>query len=207
MAGCDCQVEVKDREQARVLWWLLAINGLMFLVEFALGLWADSTALIADALDMLADASVYGIGLYAVGRATTVKVHAARLSGWMQILLGLGVFAEVLRRLLFGSEPDPGYMVIVGFVALVANFICVLLIAKQRNGEVHMRASWIFTKNDLIANLGVILAGGLVYWLGSNWPDLVIGSLVSLLVVRGGVMILKEARAESQNSCSQGRCD
>ena len=162
MTGCGCEVEIKDKSERRVLIALLLINGFMFVTELGIGWWAQSTALIADALDMLADAMVYGVGLYAVGKPLLIKTHAARLSGTLQVLLGLLVLADILRRLVVGSEPVSTLMMGMGFIALLANVTCLILIAKHREGEVHMRASWIFSKNDVIANLGVILAGGLV---------------------------------------------
>ncbi len=195
MAGCDCEVEIKDKSERHVLVALLLINGVMFVAEFAVGWWAQSTALIADAFDMLADAMVYGVGLYAVGRSLLVKAHAAHISGSLQILLGLLVLVDIVRRLIVGSEPVSTLMMGMGVIALIANVTCLVLIARHREGEVHMRASWIFSKNDVIANLGVILAGGLVAWTGSRLPDLVIGLLVALIVIRGGVLILQDAKA------------
>ncbi|HEB58054.1 MAG TPA: cation transporter [Gammaproteobacteria bacterium] len=198
MSGCGCNIEIQDREQRRVLILLLAINGVMFLAEFGLGILSESTALIADSLDMLADAGVYGIGLYAVGRAAGHKIRAASLSGLFQILLGLGVLVDILRRAILGSEPESWMMMAVGAVALVANIACLALIARHREGEVHMRASWIFSKNDVIANLGIILGGVLVHLLDSRYPDIVIGLAIVLLVIHGGIHILREARQEAR---------
>jgi cation diffusion facilitator family transporter len=195
MAGCDCKVEPGGGAQKRVLVSLLAINAAMFITEIVCGVVADSTGLIADSLDMLADALVYGISLYAVGRESSVKVRAARLSGVFQITLAAGVLVDVARRWLYGSEPESGFMLAVGGVALAANLTCLKLISKHREGEVHMRASWIFSKNDVLANLGVIIAGISVRFSGSRWPDLMIGFLIAALVFRGGVAILKDARA------------
>jgi Co/Zn/Cd efflux system component len=194
MSGCGCEIEVKDRSERRVLIQLLVINAFMFLLELSVGWWAQSTALIADALDMLADAMVYGVGLYAVGRALSVKAHAARMSGWLQIILGLLVLLDILRRLIMGSEPVSTLMMAMGLLALVANIICLVLISAHRNGAIHMRASWIFSKNDVIANTGVILAGALVGWTGSRYPDLIIGLIVASVVTHGGVRILKESK-------------
>ena len=168
----------------------------MFIIEIVAGIVADSTALIADSLDMLADATVYTIGLYAVGRSLVAKAKAAHISGVFQVALGAGVLIDIVRRLILGSEPESFMMIAVGAVALIANTICLLLIYKHRQGEVHMRASWIFSKNDVIANTGVIGGGVLVMWLGSSWPDLLIGLLISLVVIRGGFQIIKEAREE-----------
>ena len=198
MAGCNCEVKIDNREQSRILIILLGINALMFLLEITLGILSESTALIADSLDMLADATVYAIGLYAVGRSATAKISAASFSGVFQILLGLSVSFDVLRRLIWGSEPESWLMIVIGIAALIANTICLLLISKHRDGEVHMRASWIFSKNDVIANLGIIIGGGLVYLLDSRFPDLIIGMLISILVIHGGIHILKEASREKQ---------
>lgn len=203
MAGCGCDVEINDKSERRVLIILLLINGIMFATELGVGWWAQSTALIADAMDMLADAMVYGIGLYAVGKSLLVKVHAARLSGGLQVLLGLLVLTDILRRLVMGSEPVSALMMGMGVVALIANVTCLVLIARHRESEVHMRASWIFSKNDVIANLGVILAGALVAWSGSRLPDLVIGFLVALVVMRGGLMILQDAKATRKQHLKQ----
>jgi len=195
VTGCGCEIEIQDKSERRVLIALLLINGIMFVAELGVGWWAQSTALIADALDMLADAMVYGVGLYAVGKSLLVKTRAARLSGSLQVLLGLLVLVDIVRRLIVGSEPVSTLMMGMGLLALIANVTCLILIAKHREGEVHMRASWIFSKNDVIANLGIILAGGLVAWTGSRLPDLVIGLLVALIVIRGGILILQDAKA------------
>lgn len=141
MSGCDCEVEIKDQSESKTLLILLAINGVMFFVEFGLGLYSDSTALIADSLDMLADASVYGIALYAVGRSIKTRISAAHISGLFQVILGLGVLADISRRLIVGSEPVSMFMIGIGIVALIANLVCLKLIYKHRTGDVHMRAS------------------------------------------------------------------
>lgn len=200
MSGCGCEVEIKDQSQRQVLYWLLGINATMFVIEMGIGLLADSTALIADSLDMLADAVVYGVALYAIGKSLLHKANAARISGFFQMALGLLIIIDIVRRSFYGSEPVSGLMMAMGAVALVANVICLVIIRKQRNEEVHMRASWIFSANDVIANLGVIFAGVLVFWLDSRWPDLVIGVIVSCVVLRGAKMILEEAGNERQRA-------
>ena len=196
MSDCDCSIEVQSRQQVRVLITLLAINASMFVVEVVTGILAESTGLIADSLDMLADAVVYGVGLYAVGRAASAKIRAAFVSGYFQMALALIVAFDVSRRAVFGSEPEPAYMVLVGLVALVANVVCLKLIAKHRDGGVHMRASWIFSKNDVIANVGVVLSGGLVYVTGIRWPDLAVGIAIAYIVFRGALAIIADAQRE-----------
>ncbi len=197
MSGCDCHIEVTQKEQQRTLVLLLAINGVMFVIEFVFGLIGQSTGLISDAIDMLADALVYAVGLYAVGKSINVKVRAVHISGIFQIMLAMGVLSDVARRYLFGSEPESMFMIGFGLLALAANIWCLSLIAKHRHGEIHMRASWIFSKNDVIANSGVILGGLLVYLLDSNLPDLLIGFAIVLIVIRGGISMIKEAGNES----------
>jgi len=193
--GCnDLPNRPNDADQARALWWLLAINGVMFFAELLAGIFGDSTALIADSIDMLADATVYAIALFAVGRAATVKHRVAHLSGIIEIALGASVLLEVIRRLISGSEPQPAYMIAVGIVALIANGACLMLIQRHRHGDIHMRASWIFSKNDVIANIGVITAGTLVLLTNSPWPDLIIGLIIAIVVVRGGWQIITESK-------------
>jgi Co/Zn/Cd efflux system component len=177
--------------ERRVLSWLLLINAAMFVGELGFGFAAQSTGLIADSLDMLADATVYGLSLYAVGHAVGRQKRAARASGVMQALLAAGVMAEVGRRAITGSEPVEAMMIGVAVVALIANLACVALLAAHRQGGVHMRASWIFSTNDALANLGVIVAGVLVMVTGSAVPDLMIGTIIAGIVLSGAIRILR----------------
>jgi len=179
-----------DAAEARTLRLLLAINAVMFFVEMTWGLIAQSTGLVADSLDMFADAAVYGLALYAVGRAAALKTRAAHLAGWLQMILALGALAEVVRRAVFGSEPESSLMMGVGAVALVANVTCLVLIAKKRDRGAHMKASYIFSANDVIANMGVIVAGALVTWTASPYPDLVVGTIIAVIVLTGAKRIL-----------------
>jgi len=185
----DAQQEAQ--KESGILKWLLAINGIMFVIEITIGWWAQSTGLIADSLDMFADAAVYGVALYAVGRSTRLKLRSAHFSGWLQLMLAFGALSEVVRRFMFGSEPASVLMMSMGLAALAANVLCLVLIAKSRNRGAHMKASWIFSANDVIANLGVILAGGLVAWTGSRYPDLVIGLIIGVAVLNGARRILQ----------------
>ncbi|MFN3236513.1 MAG: cation transporter [Pseudomonadales bacterium] len=180
----------EEAQEARILRWLLAINATMFLLEFGVGIAAQSTGLIADSMDMFADAAVYGVSLYAVGKAASLKLKAAHISGWLQLALAAGVLIEVLRRALYGSEPVSELMMGMGLVALAANVCCLLLIFKSRNQGAHMKASWIFSANDVLANAGVITAGILVAITGSQLPDLVIGVIIGLVVLNGARRIL-----------------
>ncbi|MFI7959990.1 cation transporter, partial [Acinetobacter baumannii] len=177
-------------EQAKVLKILLAINAALFVIEFISGLIAASTGLIADSLDMFADAAVYGIALYTVGKAAKYQVKAAHFAGWIQLFLAITVIVDVIRRFILGSEPESLLMIVIGFLALIANVACLYLISGHKDGGAHMKASWIFSANDVIVNLGVIIAGFLVALTGSAYPDLVIGIIVSLFVLNGARKIL-----------------
>ena len=183
--------KANEVQEKKVLMWLLAINAVMFVVEIILGWMAQSAGLIADSLDMFADAAVYGLALYAVSHSLKMKLRAAHLSGWLQMILALGALSEVLRRFVFGSDPASTLMVSVCLVALMANVTCLMLIFKSRDGGAHMKASWIFSANDVIANLGVIFAGVLVAWTGSRYPDLVIGVIIGVIVLTGARRILQ----------------
>lgn len=192
--SCDCHPGPANQAQRGVLVTLLAINGTMFLLEIVVGVVAQSSGVIADSLDMLADALVYGVGLYAVGKAAAIKQRAACWAGVFQLLLATSIVVDVIRRAVFGSEPHSTLMMVVSTVALVANGYCFWLLQKHRNGEVHMRASWIFTRTDVIANLGVVVAGLLVRLTDSRWPDLIVGAAIALVVIRGGFEILADAK-------------
>ncbi len=177
--------------EQRVLIWLLAINATLFVIELSAGWWAHSAGLIADAMDMFADAAVYAVALYAVDRAARHKLTAARLSGGLQMLLAFGALAETARHMLTGAAPAGVAMVGIATLALAANIACLLLIYRHRHAGVHMRASYIFSANDVLANLGVIAAGLLVSWTASPWPDWIIGTLIGLLVLSGALRILR----------------
>ena len=194
--SCDCHREDDVEIQRHVLVLLLAINATMFCLEVVAGILANSTALLADSLDMFADAAIYGIALYAVGKAHSAKRRAALTSGIFQGILGLIVVGEVIRHFLYGSEPASLVMITVGAAAVAANVSCLWILRKQRRGEVHMRASWIFTRTDALANLGTILAGGLVLATRSALPDLIVGAAISLIVLFGSSEIIRDAASE-----------
>ena len=184
-------VKQVDKKEAKILIWLLMINAIMFVIELTVGLISQSAGLIADSLDMFADAAVYGIALYAVGKSSQLKHRAAHISGWLQVVLALGVLGEVARRFIFGSEPISALMIGFGVIALIANVWCLMLIFKSKDSGSHMKASWIFSANDVIANAGVIMAGFLVAVTGSAYPDLIIGFIIAIIVLNGARRILQ----------------
>jgi len=177
--------------QRVVLIRLLAINAAMFVVEMLAGWWAASAGLLADGLDMLADASVYGVALLAVGRGARARARAARWAGVTQLLLACTVFAGLLERLGSGVETLGPVMMYVAMLALAANATCLWLISARREQGAHMRASYIFSASDVLANLGVVLAGALVAWTGQAWPDWLIGAAIGTMVLLGAIRILR----------------
>ncbi|RNI28569.1 cation transporter [Rufibacter latericius] len=182
--------------ERKLLLLVLGINAAFFLLEITTGFLAKSMGLIADSLDMLADALVYGLSLWAVGSTLSRQKNIAKLSGYFQLGLAVLGFAEVVRRFL-GAEALPDFWTMIGVsaFALIGNSVSLYLLQKSQSKGAHMKASMIFTSNDVIANLGVILAGVLVYFTHSALPDLVIGVLVFLLVARGAFRILSLAKS------------
>ncbi|RCW39060.1 MULTISPECIES: cation transporter [Marinilabilia] len=178
--------------QSKLLWTVLIINFAFFILEITTGFISKSMGLVADSLDMLADAFVYGLSLWAVGSTVIRKKKVAKLSGYFQLALALLGLTEVIRRFIsFEEVPDFQTMIIVSVLALIANSVCLYLLQKSKSEEAHMKATMIFTSNDIIINTGVIVAGILVLLTQSKYPDLIIGAIVFLIVVRGAFRILK----------------
>lgn len=185
--------EIEDEiNQKKILWIVLVINFVFFLIEIVTGLISNSIGLVADSLDMLADAFVYGISLYAVGSTIQRKKKVATVAGIFQLTLAIIGFVEVLRRFLgFEKIPDFQTMILVSIFAAIANGSCLYLLQKSKSKEAHIKASMIFTSNDVIINIGVITAGVLVLTLNSQLPDLIIGAIVFVIVISGAIRILK----------------
>lgn len=179
-------------EERKLLWTVLIINVSFFLIEILTGIVADSMGLVADSLDMLADGMVYGLALVAVGGSIARKKNIAKFAGYFQIILAMLGFSEVVRRIAgFEKMPDFVLMMTVSFFALIANAVCLYLLQKGKSKEAHMQASMIFTSNDIIINIGVVVAGGLVFLTESKFPDLIVGIIVFIIVGQGALKILK----------------
>lgn len=174
---------------------LLLLNGGMFVVETVAGWRAESMGLVADGLDMGADGAVYLLALLAIGASESRKLAAARFAGNVQLALAALAMLEVLRRLVVGSAPEPPVMIGVSLAAVVVNVVCLLVLRRHRDGEVHLQAAWIFSATDVQANLAVLAAALLVAWTGSPMPDLVIGVVICWLVLRGALRIRARVRA------------
>ena len=202
MAGygdkCGSDLEHATRHERRILIIVLLINAGMFVAEFSAGLVSGSTALLADSLDMLADAIIYALGLFALGRARHWRGRVAFTSGVLQLLLGLGVVFEAFWKMLADGLPDAATMGLFGVIALLANTLCFVLLTRFRDGDINLRATWICSRNDMIGNVGVLLAAALVTWTGSSIPDIVIGLAIAAVVIHSAWRILIEAKAQLQ---------
>lgn len=207
MSGCGCSsVAAETAAQRSTLMIALALNAAMFVVEVTAGVIASSTGLIADGLDMLADASAYAVALLAIGRTAQFKARAATLSGAVLLILGAVVLLDVARRAIFGSEPEGVTMIVVAAIALAVNGTVLRLLGKYRDGEVHLRATWIFTRADVVANAAVILSGLAVLATGVRALDLVVGAGIGLYVIREAFEILGDARAARRNALAPDAC-
>lgn len=194
MSDCGCHAEANTAAERRVLWIALALNAAMAIIGSLAGWWAQSTGLLADALDMLSDATAYAVGLAAIGRSARFKQRAAGVSGSLLLLLGVGVLVEVGRRAWFGSEPIGWPIVATALVSLAVNLTVLRMLRPFRTGEVHLRATWIFTRADVVANIGVVISGVVILATGWRSPDLVVGALIGLYVCKEALEILSEAR-------------
>ena len=203
MSDCGCHHEAKSAQERRILTIALVLNAAMAVIGGVAGWMGQSTGLLADALDMLSDATAYAIGLVAIGRGARFKANAAWLSGSVLLVLGLGLLLEVGRRVFQGAEPLSGWMIGTACLSLVVNLTVLRMLAPLKSGEVHLRATWIFTRADVVANVGVVVAGLLVLVLASPYPDYVIGTLIGLYVIKEALEILsdaRKARSESKSS-------
>lgn len=189
---CDVGMEIQGH-QRRTLQIVLWINAAMFVVEATAGLVAGSTALLADSVDMLGDAIVYGFSLYVIARGPMWQARAALLKGGIMALFGLGVLAQVILRLVRGGVPSADVMGGVGLLVLVANTVCLALLWRRRGDDVNMRSAWLCSRNDVVANAGVLVAAATVGVSGSAWPDLLVGLAIASLFAQSAVGVIRQA--------------
>jgi Co/Zn/Cd efflux system component len=196
----DCTVDALRARQAATLKVVLWINAAMFVVELAAGLIAGSVALLADSLDMLGDALVYGFSLYVVGRGNLWKARAAAAKAGVMGLFGVFVLAQLVYKLVHPQPPLFETMGAVGFLALVANGVCFGLLWRHRVGDINMSSVWLCSCNDLIANVSVLLAAVAVWVTASHWPDIAVGALICAVFLRSAFLVAREARAQLRSS-------
>lgn len=184
-----------ESKQRKALWWVLGINFAFFVIEMATGLISRSMGLVADSLDMLADALVYGMSLMVIGAVAYKKIRVAKFSGYFQIALAMFGMIEVVKRFIeHESIPNDTVMIVVSILALCANAVSLVILQRTKSNEAHIQASIIFSSNDVVINLGVIVAGLLVKWLDTQIPDLVVGTIIFGIVISGAVRILSIAK-------------
>ena len=184
----------------RVLWIAFAINGGMFAAEIVAGMLAGSAALQADALDFFADASNYAISLFVLSRSLKWRAGAAWIKGASMGLFGLWVLGTIIWHMAYGAVPHAPTMGVIGTLALLANLICLILLMAFRDGDANMRSVWICSRNDVIANMAVLLAALGVFGTGTGWPDFIVASLMAVLALQGAATILRDATSEWRNA-------
>ena len=191
-----CEIRAIPERQRRVLVVVLCINAVMFAAELWAGLLAHSTALLADSVDMLGDAIVYGFSLYVVARGRRWQARAAVLKGAIMAMFGVGVLTEVAMKILRGVTPAADVMSAVGVIALAANIVCLWLLWRHKDDDVNMGSAWLCSRNDVVANGGVLLAAAGVALTGSAWPDVAIGLIIASLFGASAVKILRDGLVE-----------
>lgn len=200
-AGDDCCSAKGDEIAAlgehadvrRVLVIVLAINLLMFFAEFGAGLVARSTALMADSIDMLGDALVYALSLYALNRSLRWRAGAALVKAAVIAAFGIWVFVEVVRKLMGDVTPTAETMGIFGAIALIANLACLAMLYRFRNRDVNLSSTFECSRNDVIANTGVLVAAGGVAYFNAGWPDILVGGIIAVLFFWSAIRVLSEA--------------
>jgi len=204
MADCcndkeDALTAMRDA-QSRTLKLVLAVNAIMFLGEFGVGIVANSTALLAESLDMLGDAIVYGFSLFVVTRDDLWKARAAWFKGGIMMLFGLFVLGEAALKFVSPVVPASNLMALMGVIALAANAWCLLVLTRHREEDVNMRSVWLCSRNDIIANTSVLAAAGGVFLLGSHWPDLIVGLAIATLFIRSAFTVFEDARTTTRTA-------
>lgn len=193
-------LDAKVSAERRTLWIVLLLNAAIAAGFFVTGLIGDSSALIANGVDNLSDTAVYALSLIALSHGPTWKTRAATVSGVMLLIFAVGILIDVGRRYVQGSDPIGPTMMVMSAIAGVVNYVCLRLLQKLKQPDVNLRAATTFSFNDFISNGGILIAGALVLWLGTNWPDLLVGLATALIAIKGGIEILRDARAETKTN-------
>jgi cation diffusion facilitator family transporter len=190
-------------EHRQILVLVLAINASLFVVEAIAGILANSTALLADSLDMFGDAVVYGFSLYVLGRSSQWKAKAALAKGAIMALFGVGVLLEVIHKIVSGAVPVAETMGLIGTMVLIGNGICFLLLYRHRSDDLNMRSTWLCSRNDIIANVAVLVAAAAVGIFDAAWPDILVGAAIAALFLKSALTVLTESVYELRSPGSQ----
>lgn len=193
---CDdkaCEIEALRNRQSTTLKIVLGINAVMFFTELAAGLFAGSVSLVADSLDMLGDALVYGFSLYVLTRGPRMKANAALFKGSIMAAFGCFVLGQAVYEIIFPHVPAFEMIGIIGLLALAANTVCIMLLWRHRTDDINMSSMWLCSRNDIIANISVIVAGVGVWLTHSGWPDILVGLALAALFLRSALLVIRGA--------------
>jgi cation diffusion facilitator family transporter len=197
MSSCcenkSCEVSSLRESHKRVLWAVLTINASMFFIEGLGGWYAGSTSLMADALDMLGDSLVYAFSLFVLAKSDRWQAGAASVKGTFMLAFGLAVLGDATYKFIHPSMPAVETMGAIGALAFIANLVCFYLLYSHRSDNLNMRSTWLCSRNDLIANLGVLMAAGSSYLLGTGWPDIIVGVIIAGLFLSSAYTVLRES--------------
>lgn len=200
MADCcedkSCEITSLVTKHRKILIAVLIINALMFLVEGIAGAIAHSTSLLADALDMFGDALVYGLSIYVITKDSKKQAQASLVKGVFMLFFAVVVIGEAFYKICNPIVPDSNTLGITGSIALAANLICFFLLFSHREENLNMSSTWLCSRNDMIANVGVLFAALLTYLLASRWPDIIVGVLIAGLFLKTAIHVISEARKE-----------
>ena len=202
MSDC-CELDSKEldlakkKELKQIFIVVLVINFVMFVAEFVGGTVASSNALLGDSLDMLGDASVYGISLLVINKASNIRAKSSLIKGFIMLLLGFFVVYKSIIKIITPTLPQAETIALMGVAALVANLVSFLLLMRYRKADINVRSAWICSRNDVAANVAVIGAGLLVSYFNSAWPDILVGLGISYLIVQSSVQVIVEAYKHS----------
>lgn len=200
MADCcndkACEIEALRSRQSAILKIVLGINAMMFVVELIAGLLTSSVSLVADSLDMLGDALVYGFSLYVVACGTRMKAISALFKGGIMAAFGLFVFGQAIYKIIVPQVPVFEVIGVIGLLALVANSLCLVLLWRHRADDINMNSVWLCSRNDIVANISVLVAAFGVWLTGSGWPDILVGLALAGLFLRSALFVLGAATTE-----------
>ena len=191
-----CAVVALRERQGRTLRIVLAINVMLFLVELGAGIVASSTSLMADSLDSLGDALVYAFSLYVLFRSERWRAGAALLKGLIMMGFGLAIAGALVVRALAPVVPVAEMIGGFGLFALACNLTCLILLTRHRSDDINMKSVWLCSRNDIIANGGVLLAAGGVAATGSMWPDYIIGAIIAVIFLHSAFDVVSQAVRE-----------
>lgn len=203
MAGCcghNKNFDGMSQQYKRILWIIIAINAVMFLVEMSAGIGAQSQALQADALDFLGDTLTYGLSLWVIGKAVSIRSNAAMFKGYSLLVMALIVFGSTIYRVFVINSPDAFTMGTIAIAAFTANVVSVLLLMKYKDGDANVRSVWLCSRNDAIGNLVVLAAASGVWVTGSAWIDLGVAFFLASLFLSSAWQILQQATDEKKQA-------